>query len=477
MTDLAPLSTPGRVLPHSHDAEQQLLGAIMTTPRAYEDVADFLRPEHFADPTHGRIFEACAKLIDQGRSADPVALRAIFERDGGLAEIGGWDYLAVLPGAVVSTRLAGEHGRMVLDLARRRDLIARARELEEAAYDITADVSADQVQERHEAALFEATTGATTTDRSVSLGEAVTRALDTADAARKARASGKMVGLTTGLADLDRQTGGLRRSDLVILAGRPSMGKTSLAYCIAYGAAKAGHRALFCSLEMSAEQLATRGLAIESGVSSSRIERGETDHQEFERAYMGGNALRDLPLIIDDTPAITPTMLRTHARRLKRRGGLDLVVVDYLQLMRWSERVENRTQEVSKITGALKAIAKELDVPVLALSQLSRSLEAREDKRPQLSDLRESGSIEQDADLVMFVYRDEYYAEREEPQPDAPKFDAKWAAWTERMRRCKGIADVIVAKQRRGPIGTVHLAFQADLTKFSDLYHPEEGGF
>lgn len=247
------------------------------------------------------------------------------------------------------------------------------------------------------------------------------------------------------------------------------MGKTSLAYGMAYGAAQAGKRVLFSSLEMSAEQLAIRGLSIASGVPAAKIERGETGNMELEQVCLAGQDLRDLPMVVDDTPAISPTTLRTKARRMARRGGLDLIVVDYLQLMRWSERTENRVQEVSKVTAALKAIAKELDVPILALSQLSRALEQREEKRPQLSDLRESGSIEQDADVVMFVYREEYYLSREEPQPGSAKYAEKLAAWNERIAACAGLAEVIIAKQRRGAIGTVQLEFQAELTKFSTL--------
>lgn len=458
----------GRTPPHNFQAEQELLGAILLNNRAFERVSEFLRPEHFADPTHGRIFAACAKLIEQGRLADPLTIRDMFADDDQLNELGGPKYLTALVESVVSTVNAGDYGHLIHSLHLRRCLIQAGQDLLDQAHDLAANETPQEIQERHESELFNISIDVFS-GRNVTLGNAVRAALESADAARRARYEGKTIGIATGLSDLDRIIGGLRESDLIILAGRPSMGKTSIAQAVAINAAKTGRKVLFASLEMSSEQLGNRGLSMESGVPACRLERGDADQNEIEKAVMAAQALDALPLEIDDTPAITPQRLRTRARRMKRQRGLDLIVVDYLQLMRTPEKSDNRVQEISKITAALKAIAKELNVPVLALSQLSRAVEQREDRRPQLSDLRDSGSIEQDADVVMFVFREQYYLEREEPAEGCTNYNDKFNKWCDRLAACRNTAEVIVAKQRRGPIGSARLHFDPELVKFGNL--------
>lgn len=462
------MNTIVRTPPHNYEAEQALLGAILFDNRALEAVADFLQPEHFADPAHGRVYDACRRLIERGCVASFVTIKDKFLDDGQLEEIGGQRYLAELANCCVSVINAKDYGQIVYEMHLRRALIEAGQELVDRAYDFTADERPQEIQERHEASLFGIASDAFA-GRVMSFGGAVRRALESADAARRARYEGRTIGITSGLLDLDRVIGGMRQSDLLILAGRPSMGKTALAQAIAINAAKSNHNVLFFSLEMSAEQLGCRGLSMESGVNSSKIERGETDNQEFEKVCLTGQKLDALPLEVDDSPAITPQRLRTRARRMKRQRGLDLIVVDYLQLMRLPEKTDNRVQEVTKITAALKGIAKELNVPILALSQLSRAVEQREDRRPQLSDLRDSGSIEQDADVVMFVYREQYYLEREEPSAGCDKYEDKYRKWCDRLAACRNTAEVIVAKQRRGAIGSAHLQFDSELVKFGNL--------
>ncbi|CAA7622099.1 replicative DNA helicase [Magnetospirillum sp. SS-4] len=487
-----------RVPPHNFEAEQALLGAIMLSNRAYEKVSEFLRPEHFADPTHGRIFAACGKLIERGQMANPVTLKTYFEGDGGLAEIGGPPYLAQLANAVVSVINAEDYGKLVFDLHLRRELIGLGEDLVNAAFTPDLDSSAMEQIGSAEAKLYDlATTGQTEGGfrdfRSVLIG-----AVEAAEAAHKRE--GKLSGVPTGLIDLDSKLGGLHDSDLLILAGRPSMGKTSLATNIAFNAAYAykeevdalgrkkaidGAITAFFSLEMSSEQLATRILAEQAEIASHKIRQGELSNEEFERLVVAAQNLHRLPLHIDDTPALSISAVRTRARRLQRQHGLGLIIIDYLQLLRGSSsNSENRVQEVSEITRGLKALAKELSVPVIALSQLSRAVEQREDKRPQLSDLRESGSIEQDADVVMFVFREQYYLERAEPgqRPDESpeKFNERHAKWQQRCEEVWNTAEVIIAKQRHGPVGTIRLSFQGEYTKFGNLAasdHYEEPGF
>lgn len=477
-----------RLPPSNLEAEQALLGALLANNKAYERVSEFLAQEHFADALHGRIFAAIQRRIEAGQLADAVTLRAEFEHSGLLDEVGGAAYLAKLLSAMVGIINAGEYGKVIHDCWLRRQLIDLGETVVNRAFGAEAELEAREQLEAAEQALFDLAKDGGSEGGFVTFGRALTDAVTMAE---KAFTSGGGVsGLPSGLRDLDAKTGGLHPSDLVILAGRPGMGKTALATKIAFGAAKAvlreaedehgpgtvpkGGCAIF-SLEMSADQLATRLLSEESRVSGDRIRRGEIQQRDFDRFVEVSRELARLPLFIDDTPAITISAMRTRCRRLKRTRGLSLIVVDYLQLMRPAagSRPENRVQEISQITQGLKAIAKELAVPVIALSQLSRQVENREDKRPQLSDLRESGSIEQDADMVMFVYRDDYYLKMQEPKQtnfDNPeKYEAALASWKDRMEKAYNRADLIVAKQRHGPTGTIPLFFEAEFTRFGDL--------
>ena len=487
-----------RTPPHNYQAEQALLGAILLNNRSFERVAEFLRPEHFADPTHGRIFAACAKLIERGQIANPVTLSTYFAHDGALEELGGPPYLAQLANAVVSIIDAGDYAKLVHDLHLRRELIDLGETMVNTAHAPSVDEPAMEQIGKAEARLYELATTGQTEGGFESFGHVLVEAVRQAEAAHKRQ--GKLSGVPTGLVDLDKKLGGLHASDLLILAGRPSMGKTSLATNIAYNAARAyreeadalgnkkaadGAVVAFFSLEMSSEQLATRILAETAEIASHKIRQGEMSNDEFERLVVAAQDLHRLPLFIDDTPALSISAVRTRARRLKRQQGLGLIVVDYLQLLRGTgSSSESRVQEVSEITRGLKALAKELDVPVVALSQLSRAVEQREDKRPQLSDLRESGSIEQDADVVMFVFREQYYLERAEPgqRPDETqeKYNDRHAKWQQRCEEVWNTAEVIIAKQRHGPVGTVRLSFHGEYTKFGNLMagdHYQEPGF
>jgi replicative DNA helicase len=472
---------PFRTPPHNRDAEQALLGAILLNNRAYEKVSEFLHPEHFAEPVHGRIYGAIGTLLGRGQIADPVTLKHYFDRDESLTEVGGSAYLAALANAVVSILNAEDYGRLIFDLHLRRELIELGTNLVNTAYDPAVDQPAQQQIEGAEARLFDLATFGQIEGGFQDFGTVLTEAVRQAEAAHKRQ--GKLSGVPTGLIDLDRKLGGLHSSDLLILAGRPSMGKTALATNIAFHAAQAyrpgetkaedGAMVAFFSLEMSAEQLATRILAEQAEIASHKIRQGELAHAEFDRLVQAAQDLHRLPLYIDDTPALSVSAVRTRARRLMRQHGLGLIVIDYLQLLRGSSATsENRVQEISEITRGLKALAKELDVPVIALSQLSRAVESREDKRPQLSDLRESGSIEQDADVVMFVFREQYYLERAEPgrRPEEAedKFNERHAKWHERCEEVWNTAEVIIAKQRHGPVGSVRLSFQGEFTKFGN---------
>jgi len=487
-----------RVPPHNFEAEMALLGAILTNNRAYERVSDFLRPEHFADARHGRIYEVAGRLIDHGQIADPVTLKNYFEQDGDLKEIGGTQYLSRLAASVVTIINAEDYGQAIFDRHLRRELINLGGDVVNRAYEIELETTAVDQIEIAEDALYQLATHGHTEGGFVSFNVALTEAVKMAEIAYKR--DSHVAGVTTGLRDLDTKLGGLHPSDLIILAGRPSMGKTALATTIAFNAAR-GKRAAraktdddnernivaFFSLEMSSEELATRLLAQESKITSHRIRQGEIHDDDFMKFSEVLQELEKTPLFIDDTPALSVSTLRTRARRLKRQQkGLGLIVVDYLQLLRASlnARPENRVQEISDITRSLKALAKELEVPVLALSQLSRAVEQREDKRPQLADLRESGSIEQDSDVVMFVYRDQYYHERAEPKQREDESESEFRKrhddWLMRGESILGKADVYVAKQRHGPIGNVELAFKPELTKFGNLarddHMPEDFG-
>ena len=475
-----------RVMPHNYEAEMALIGAILANNRAYERVQEFLLPEHFADPAHARVYEACARLIDRGQMADPVTLKNFFANDEALAEIGGPAYLAELANAVLTIQNAHDLGREIYDCYLRRELIDIGEIVVNTAYDHDIDNPAPQQIETAEAQLFQLAEQGAAEGGFREFRSAVTSAIDLAAAAYKRET--ELVGVPTGFRDLDRLLGGLHKSDLVIIAARPSMGKTSLATNVAYNAASLVHRTrddsgsdieeretiAFFSLEMSAEQLATRIISEQAHVRSDAIRRGDVSEEEYNRVFAVSQALHSLKLFIDDTPALTVAQIRTRARRLKRQHGLSLVVIDYLQLVNppAGTRNENRVQEVSVITRALKALAKELDVPVVALSQLSRAVEQREDKRPQLSDLRESGSIEQDADVVMFIFREEYYLDRESRDQREHETEEKFARRLERLEKSRNKAEVIIGKQRHGPIGTVELQFIGEFTQFSDWMDP-----
>jgi replicative DNA helicase len=464
-----------------------LLGAVLENNHAFERVADFLRTEHFADAAHGRIYEACGKLIERGQQANAITLKSLFDQDEALSEVGGAQYLAKLQSSTVTVINAADYGRTIYDLYLRRELIALGEDVVNDAFGQNLEVTAVDQIETAEQKLYGLAESGQTEGGLTTFKSAVIEAVNMAEAAFKR--DSHVAGVSTGFKDLDRLLGGLHYSDLIILAGRPSMGKTALATNIACSAAAARRKETgpdgtevempeviaFFSLEMSVEQLATRIIAESANVRSDAIRRGEIRDDQFDRIFETSRALHALPLFIDDTPALSVGALRTRARRLKRQQGLSLIVVDYLQLMQGPAglRSENRVQEVSEITRGLKAIAKELSVPVLALSQLSRQTEQRDDKRPQLADLRESGSIEQDADVVMFLYREEYYLAREKPSQRANEkdddFERRRTRYAERLEEARNKAEVIVAKQRHGPIGTIELQFHGEFTRFHDL--------
>lgn len=470
-----------RVQPHNEEVEQALLGALLVNNRALEKVSEFLRPEHFYNPVHGRIFEAITKFVERGQDASPITLKNFFEKDQDLAHVGGGQYLSDLASHVISVVNVEDYGRVVYELHLRRALISLGEDVVNDAYDHDVDQNAQDQIEQTEKRLFDLATAGDYKGGFVSFNESLTRAIQQAEIAYQRE--GLVTGVTTGLVDIDKKLGGLQKSDLLILAGRPSMGKSALATNMGMNAArtylqsggKEGAVVGLFSLEMSAEQLAGRILADLSGVPSDKIRRGEVKDTDFHKFVEASQQMSQAPLFIDDTAALTLSAIRTRSRRLKRQHNLGLIIIDYLQLIQGSGRggQESRVQEVSEITRGLKALAKELDVPVLALSQLSRAVESRDNKRPQLSDLRESGSIEQDADIVMFVYREEYYLEREQPasRPEeaSDKFASRHDDWLKRMEESHNVAECIIAKQRHGPIGTVKLHFEGEFTRFSDL--------
>lgn len=481
----SPAAQPdAEVLPHNIEAEQQLLGAILTNNDVFDRVSSLVKAEHFFDPVHQRIFEIAAARIQKNALASPVTLKAFLEDDAGLKELGGPAYLVRLAGAAISAYAARDYAQMIYDLSVRRELIQLGRDISAMAAKVeVASEPKDQIIEA-EQRLYKLGEQGVAERGFQSFLKAVTDAVNVANAAYQR--DGGLAGISTGLIDMDKKLGGLHPSDLLILAGRPSMGKTSLATNIAFNIAKAHKRGRlpdgmegsveggvvgFFSLEMSAEQLAARILSEAAEVPSEQIRRGDMTEQEFRRFVEAAKALEACPLYIDDTPALPISQVAARARRLKRTHGLDVLIIDYLQLLKGTSK-DNRVQEVSEITQGLKAIAKELNIPVIALSQLSRAVESRDDKRPQLSDLRESGSIEQDADVVMFVFREEYYREREKPGDHELE---KMAQWQALMESVHGKAEIIIGKQRHGPIGTVELSFEGRFTRFGNLARPWQG--
>jgi replicative DNA helicase len=480
---------PTQQLPRNIEAEAALLGALMIDNRLVEDVQLRLRSEHFFEPLHGRIYDAILKMTDKNMVANPVTLKPLFDADEAIKQVGGPAYLAQLTGSGAAIIGARDFAQQIYDLALLRALVGVGRDMVEGALDTSDDVAPLERIEQAESELYRVAEAGGAEGKAKSFGEATKLAIEMAE--RALNSGGHLSGITTGLESLNGKIGGMHKSDLIIVAGRPGMGKSSLATNIAFSAARrlvrdvedgidkaksAGAAVALFSLEMSADQLATRILAEESGISSENLRMGKISQAEFRHLARAAAELQSLPLYIDDTPGLTIAALRARARRLKRQKGIGFIVVDYLQLLQGTARNagDNRVQEISEISRGLKQLAKELDLPVMALSQLSRAVEQREDKRPQLSDLRESGSIEQDADMVWFIYRGDYYLAAKQPAEDHPDFPA----WQEEMSRIYGHAEVIVAKQRHGATGKVRLKFDSRITKFTDLaddgYLPEQ---
>lgn len=481
-----------REAPHNIEAEQALLGAILINNDAFYRVSDFLKPTHFFEPLHRRIYEITTDLIRVGKMANPVTMKTFLPTEGKVGDLTIFQYVTRLATEAVTIINAEDYGRAIYDLATRRALIGIGEDMVNVAYDAPVDMAPQEQIEDAERRLFELAETGRYDGGFLPFKDAVTTAVDMANAAFMR--DGHLSGISTGIHSLDAKMGGLQPSDLIILAGRPGMGKTSLATNIAFNIANAyegeqqadgsmkavnGGVVGFFSLEMSAEQLATRIISEQTEVSSSKIRRGDITETDFEKLVACSQVMQKIPLYIDQTGGISIAQLAARARRLKRQRGLDVLVIDYVQLMTGSSKAsaQNRVQEITEITTGLKALGKELNVPIIALSQLSRQVESRDDKRPQLSDLRESGSIEQDADVVLFVFREEYYVKNLEPRDE---FDPKYEEWKQHFEKVRGTADVIIAKQRHGPTGTVKLAFQSEFTRFADLaegsYLPEQYG-
>jgi len=473
-----------RLPPQSLEAEQALLGAILTNNRAMEKVVEFLKPKHFANPAHGKIFEACQILLERGRLADPITLKDFFAGNGSLDEVGGQDYLFTLANASTTTINAGDYGQQIFDRYMRRQLIAMGTDIVNDAFEVKLDNPSQKQIENAEAALYSLSNEGELEGGPQPILVGLKQTLQNTEKAMKDPAS--LAGAPTGLLDLDAIIGGLHDSDLIILAGRPGMGKTALATTIAYNVAKhfEAHNkknpndkkgVAFFSLEMSADQLAGRILSACTEIEGSVMRTGKLTGEQFDRMAGTLSALNTLPLYVDETPAITVSAIKNRARHLKqdKERGLGLIVIDYLQLITESGRAENRVQALSEMTRTLKIMAKELNVPVLVLSQLSRLVESRENKRPMLSDLRESGSIEQDADIVLFVYREAYYLESEQPV-QRPKetmeaFNKRVLEWEQKKIDLKMKGEVIVAKHRHGSDGHAMLFFEGKYTRFGNL--------
>jgi replicative DNA helicase len=476
-----------QALPQNVEAEAALLGALMIDNRLVEDVQLKLKSHHFFEPLHGRIYESILRMTDSNRVANPVTLKPLFEGDESMKEIGGPAYLAQLTGSGAAVIGARDFAQQIYDLALLRALIGVGRDLVEGALDTREEIAPLVQIEQAETELYKVAEEGGAEGKAKSFGEAAMASIRNAEAALNR--GGGLTGITTGFTGLNSRIGGLQRSDLIIVAGRPGMGKTALATNMAFATAErflqdqadgiepskaAGSPVAIFSLEMSAEQLVTRVLSEQSQITAEQIRTGNLGRQEFASFARTADRLHSLPLYIDDTPGLTIAALRTRARRLKRQKGIGLVVVDYLQLLQGTGRGsnDNRVQEISEISRGLKQLAKELDVPVIGVSQLSRAVEQREDKRPQLSDLRESGSIEQDADIVLFVYREEYYLRAIEPKhpipDDPPDVFAKFDEWEGKYKQVAGMAELIIAKNRHGGTGKERLRFEGRFTKFSD---------
>ena len=488
-----PLRTPDaaepliRALPSNIEAEAAFLGAVLIDNRVIEELNTPLRPDHFFEPVHARIYERVLSLLDRKAVVTPVTLRPYFEADEALKGLGGVTYLARLTADGQGLLAPRELAEQIYELALLRELVSVGRTLVTKAMDTSESVAPLEQITEAEAALYAVADGASNQQQAQNFGEATRTAIMAIEKALNS--GGHIAGKTTGLTSVNEKIGGLHDSDLIILAGRPGMGKTSLATNIAFNAASrlqndlaagieekasVGVACAFFSLEMSADQLATRILAEQAGISSESLRTGRISRDDFQQLSFASQRLAELPLYIDDTPALTIAALRARARRLKRKHNIGLIVVDYLQLLQGTGRAsDNRVNEISEISRGLKTLAKELQVPVIALSQLSRAVEQREDKKPMLSDLRESGSIEQDADMVWFVFREDYYVNNTEPklptESDPADVHEKYEAWRQKMEQVTGLAELIVAKQRHGSTGRVRLRFEARITRFSDL--------
>ena len=457
-------------LPSNIEAEQSLIGSVLVNNDIIDEISNIVNAGKFFDPIHRKIYEVMENLNNKGMIANPITLKNYFENDSGLSEVGGVDYLVKLTRFSSSVKQAIDYAKIIHEMYVKRELIFISDGIEDQAKDDQTEKTGENIIEDAEKSLFDLAERGNFSQTFMKFNQAVDQTIEMATLAMKSDHG--IIGVPTGLTDLDQKLGGLHKSDLIIIAGRPSMGKTALATNIAFYAAKnmqenneKGSVAFF-SLEMSSEQLSTRILSEQARISSHEIRTGKASEDTLNRYIETSRSIYDLPLYIDETPAIAISTLSNRARRIKRLFGLKLIIVDYIQLMKTnSNRMDGRVQEISEITQGLKALAKELNVPVVALSQLSRAVEQRDDKKPQLSDLRESGSIEQDADVVIFVYREQYYLERKKPKEGSIEF----AEWQSKMSDIHGGAELILGKHRHGSTGVVHVEFEGEFTKFKDL--------
>ena len=459
-------------LPHNIEAEQGLIGAILINNEIFYDISDIIKIDNFYEPVHRVIFEVISKLLSQGQIATPITLKSYFEVEKNLEEIGGFNYLARLANSAVSLDYAKNYAQIIYDLSVRRGLFELGGKVQHNAIENNLDTKPDDIIEETERDLYQISEKGSMQQHVKTFENSLTEAIELARKAFEKDSS--VVGLSSEFRDLDAKLGGFHPSDLIIIAGRPSMGKTSLATNIAFNIAKNAEKSqeknssvLFFSLEMSSEQLARRILSEQAKISSNDIRKGNLTENDLDNLVSVSKNILEIPLFIDDTPAVNISTLASRARRLKRTNGLGVIVIDYLQLVRpgKTSRNESRVLEISEITQGLKALAKEMNIPIIALSQLSRQVEQREDKKPQLSDLRESGSIEQDSDVVMFIYREEYYLERNAPSPGTAEF----IEWQQKMDEIHGQADLLIMKQRHGPTGNIKLSFEPKFTRFGNF--------
>jgi replicative DNA helicase len=462
-----------RTLPSNVQAEQMLIGAILINPELLNQVTEFLRSQHFFEALHQKIYNAIEIITEKGLTATPITLKSMLDRDPLFQQAGGSEYLGKLATLAMMVINAKDYGQIIYELALKRHLIQIGENMVNTAYDSSLEHSANQQIEQAETKLYNLATEGANERNFVKINESVSDSLASINRAMKS--SDHVIGISTGLIDLDTKLSGFHNSDLVIIAGRPSMGKTAFAINFAINACKSLQQkskdpdiqqsvGVF-SLEMSSEQLVHRLLSIQTNIDSSSLRSGKVNEEHYNSLRKAAAELSELPFFIDDTPALSISAIRTRARKLKRKHNLGILFIDYLQLIKGTSQSDNRVLEISEITQGLKAIAKELNIPVIALSQLSRAVEQRDDKRPMLSDLRESGSIEQDADVVMFLYREEYYLSRKEPSPG----DAKHAEWQSKLEQVHNITDIIVAKHRNGPTGSVQVYYETRYSKISNL--------